>query len=129
MRINTVCGNILVTESAYSLAKPPLKSRSKTGFTPAYDTFCGSPKEFIQYLVFRQTLQTECAMLYATTGGAGRLQPPSGRLPVSYTHLDVYKRQGPDRELLEPPVRQRRRSPGPGVPDGRWQRGGSLALL
>ncbi|OLA31845.1 MAG: hypothetical protein BHW33_01290 [Firmicutes bacterium CAG:137_57_8] len=36
---------------------------------------------------------------------------------------------GPDRKLLEPPVRNRRRSSGPGVPDGRRKRRSPVAVL
>ena len=31
--------------------------------------------------------------------GSGRIHPPAGNLPVSYTHLDVYKRQTVGREI------------------------------
>ena len=30
----------------------------------------------------------------AIVGGGGLIQLPAGIMPVSYTHLDVYKRQG-----------------------------------
>lgn len=76
-------------------AKSASKGRGREVFLPCMTHFVVSPKEFIQYLVFRQTLRTKYAMLYATTGGAGRLQPPSGRLPRRPGPPPPERRPGP----------------------------------
>ena len=51
-------------------------------------------KEFVEYLVFRQTPQDICVMLRPTDGGADEPLPPSGRPPPT-TRLPLRQQPGP----------------------------------